>query len=125
MAQDVIKSCKAVYIEVKRISSIPFRPYGTKEAAETNGIVLILSRLDYCDSIPTNTSQTVIQLLQRLPNVAHDLCVNMARERTRVCVFVSACLLMCVCVHACVHNCLREYVHAMSLINIHLYNVNQ
>ena len=53
MKQHVIQICQTAYYELKRISSI--RRYLTKDAAKQLVTSCVLSRLDYCNSVPMGT----------------------------------------------------------------------
>ena len=49
MKQQVGKTCQSAYLELRRISS--FRHVLTADATKTLVISLVLSRLDYCNSL--------------------------------------------------------------------------
>ena len=71
MKQHIIKTCKAAYIEITRITSI--RQYLTEDATKTLVSSCILSRLDYCNSLLAGYPQTVIKPLQQVRNSAAKL----------------------------------------------------
>ena len=62
------ETCKAAYIEIRRISCI--RQYLTEDATKTLVNSCILSRLDYCNSLLAGYPQTVIKPLQQVQNSA-------------------------------------------------------
>ena len=70
MKQHIIKTCKAAYIEITRITSI--RQYLTEDATKTLVSSCILSRLDYCNSLLAGYPQTVIKP-QQVQNSAAKL----------------------------------------------------
>eukprot|EP00745_Piridium_sociabile_P012062 TRINITY_DN18726_c0_g1_i1.p1 TRINITY_DN18726_c0_g1~~TRINITY_DN18726_c0_g1_i1.p1 ORF type:complete len:1158 (-),score=142.61 TRINITY_DN18726_c0_g1_i1:196-3669(-) len=71
MNQQVIKTCQAAYIELRRISSI--RQYLTTEATKTLVSACILSRLDYCNSLLAGYPQKLLRPLQQVQNSAAKL----------------------------------------------------
>ena len=77
MKQHIIKTCKAAYIEIRRISSI--LQYLTEDATKTLAKPCILSRLDYCNSLPAGYPQMVIKPLQQVHNSAAKLILNSRR----------------------------------------------
>ena len=77
MKQRLIKTCKAAYIEIRRISSI--RQYLTEDVTKTLANPCILSRLDYCNSLPAGYPQMVIKPLQQVQNSAAKLILNSRR----------------------------------------------
>ena len=77
MKQHIIKTCKAAYIEIRRISSI--RQYLTEDATKTLAKPCILSTLDYCNSLPAGYPQMAIKPLQQVHNSAAKLILNSRR----------------------------------------------
>ena len=77
--QHTIKICQSASLELKRISSI--RQYLTEEATKTLMASCILSRLDFSNSFPTGTPNSIIQLLQTLPNSAERLVFRSRRTQ--------------------------------------------
>lgn len=68
LKRHIMKTCKAAYIEIRRISSI--RQYLTVDAAKKLVTSSILSRLDYCNSLLANHPLTLIKPLQQVQNAA-------------------------------------------------------
>ena len=77
MKQHIIKTCKAAYIEMRRIRSI--HQYFTEEATKTLISSYILSRLDYCNSLLAGHPQTIIKPLQQVQNSAAKLILKSGR----------------------------------------------
>ena len=77
MKQDIIKMCKAAYIEIRRISSI--RQYLTEDSTKTLVNSCILSRVDYCNSILAGYPQRVIKPLEQVQNSAAKLMLKSRR----------------------------------------------
>ena len=67
----ISKTCKAAYIEIRRISSI--RQYLTGDAIKTLVNSRILTRVDYCYSLLASYPQTVFKSLQEVQNSAAKL----------------------------------------------------
>ena len=76
--QHIIKTCKAAYLEIRRISSIR-QLYLTEDATKTLANPCILSRLDYCNSLLVGYPQMVIKPLQQVQNSAAKLILNSRR----------------------------------------------
>ena len=74
----VTNTCRLAYIEIRRISSI--RHLLTTDSAKTLVCSLILSRLDYANSLLSGCTQTLIQRLQRVQNDAARLVVRVRRS---------------------------------------------
>ena len=89
MKQHIIKTCKAAYIEIRCISSI--RKNLIKDATKTLANPCILSRLDYCNSLPAGYPQMVIKPLQQVQNSATKLILNSRREQNTPNLFSSNC----------------------------------
>ena len=60
--QNIMNTCRAAYIEWKRISSISHFP--SVDATKTLMCSLVLSKLDYCNSLLFGSPQYFIQLFQ-------------------------------------------------------------
>ena len=66
MKQQISKVCQSTYLELRRISSL--RHVLTDEATKALVISLVLSRLDYCNSLLSGTPQQLIEKLQKIQN---------------------------------------------------------
>ena len=75
--QHVMKTCRSAFLELRRIGLI--RKYLTVEAAKTIVCSLVLSRLDYCNSILSGSPKCLIQRLQRIQNTAARITLRMPR----------------------------------------------
>ena len=62
--QYVMNTCRSAFLELRRISLI--RKYLTVDAAKTIVCSLVLSRLDYCNSILSGSPKCLIKKLQRV-----------------------------------------------------------
>ena len=71
MKQHIIKTCKAAYIEIIRLSSMC--QYLTEDTTTTLVNSCIQSRLDYCNYLLAGYPQTVIKPLQQVQNSAAKL----------------------------------------------------
>lgn len=78
MAANVTNTCRLAYIELRRISSI--RHLLTTDSAKTLVCSLILSRLDYANSLLSGCPKTLVQRLQRVQNDAARLVVQVRRS---------------------------------------------
>ena len=74
MKEHVTFVCKIAFLELRRISTI--RHYLTLEATKTLVISLVLSRIDYCNSLLAGLPQSLISKLQRVQNCAARLVVR-------------------------------------------------
>lgn len=68
MEQHISNVSRSCYYDIRRISSI--RPYLTQQAAASLMSALVLSRLDYCNSLFAGLDQHQIDRLQRIQNHA-------------------------------------------------------
>ena len=68
LEQHISTVSRACYLEIRRIASI--RPYLNQSAAATLMSALVLSHLDYCNSLFASVSQSQIDRLQRSQNHA-------------------------------------------------------
>ena len=64
MKQQVSKICQSAYLELRRISST--RHVLIFDATKTLVTSLVLSRLDYCNSLLSGVSQQLIDKLQKV-----------------------------------------------------------
>ncbi|WP_419607217.1 reverse transcriptase domain-containing protein, partial [Thiolapillus sp.] len=71
MKQQVSKICQSAYLELRRISSI--RHVLTVDATKTLVTSLVLSRLDYCNSLLSGIPQQLIDKLQKVQNCSARL----------------------------------------------------
>ena len=71
MKAQVDKVCQLAYLELRRIGSI--RKYLTEEATKTLVSSLVLSRLDYCNSLMAGLPKYLIQKLQKVMHYAARL----------------------------------------------------
>ena len=63
-----MNTCRSAFLELRRICLI--RKYLTVDAAWTIVCSLVLSRLDYCNSILSGSPKCLMQKLQRVQNTA-------------------------------------------------------
>ena len=71
MSQHISNTCKAAYIQIRHISSI--RRLLTTQATQTLVCSLVLSRLDYCNSLLSGCPQYLLDKLQKVQNAAARL----------------------------------------------------
>ena len=71
MSQHISNTCKAAYIQIRHISSI--RHLLTTQATQTLICSLVLSRLDYCNSLLSGCPQYLLDKLQKVQNAAARL----------------------------------------------------
>ena len=71
MSQHISNTCKASYIQIRHISSI--RHLLTTQATQTLVCSLVLSRLDYCNSLLSGCPQYLLDKLQKVQNAAARL----------------------------------------------------
>ena len=71
MSQHISNTCKAAYIQIRHISSI--RHILTTQATQTLVCSLVLSRLDYCNSLLSGCPQYLLDKLQKVQNAAARL----------------------------------------------------
>ena len=69
--QNIMNTCKAAYMELRRINSI--RNFLSVDATKTLMCSLVLSKLDYCDSLLSGSPQYLIQLFQKVQNTAAQI----------------------------------------------------
>ena len=75
--------CKNLYFQVRKISSI--RKYINHNVAKTLVTTLILSRIDYCNSLLAGLPKQQLQRLQNLQNnSARLITLNLKRKRDHV-----------------------------------------
>ena len=68
MSEHISNTCKAAYIQIRHISSI--RHLFTTQATQTLICSLVLSRLDYCNSLLSGCPQYLLDRLQKGQNAA-------------------------------------------------------
>ena len=71
MSQHISNTCKAAYIQIRHISSI--RHLLTTQATQTLVFSLVLSRLDYCNSLLSGCPQYLLDKIQKVQNAAARL----------------------------------------------------
>ena len=76
--QHVMNTCRSAFLELRRIGLI--RKYLTVGATKTIVCSLVLSRLDYCNSILSESSKCLIKKLQRVQNTAARITLRMPRN---------------------------------------------
>jgi hypothetical protein len=72
-----MNTCRSAFLALRRISLI--RKYFTVDAAKTTESSLVLSRLDYCNSILSGPPKCLVQKLQRVQNTAARITLRMPR----------------------------------------------
>ena len=72
-----MNTCRAAYIELRRISSI--RHFLSVDATKTLMCSLVLSKLDYCNSLLSSSPQYLIQLFQKVQNTAARITIRAPR----------------------------------------------
>ena len=70
MSQHISNTCKAAYIQIRHMSSIR---HLTTQATQTLVCSLVLSRLDYCNSLLSGCPQYFLDKLQKVQNAAARL----------------------------------------------------
>ena len=75
--QHVMNTCRSAFLELRHIGLI--RKYLTVNAAKTIVCSLVLSRLDYCNSILSGSLKCLIKKLQRAQNTAARITLRMPR----------------------------------------------
>ena len=79
MSQHTSNACEAAYIQIRHISSL--RHLLTTQATHTLVCSLVLSRLDYCNSLLSGCPQCLLDKLQKVQNAAARLvCKAMKSE---------------------------------------------
>ena len=78
LKKHVLKTCQTAYSEIRRIGSICH--YLSFNATKTLVISLVLSRLDYCNSLFSGCPQSLIKLLQQVQNSAAKLVFKARRS---------------------------------------------
>ena len=66
--------CKTAFLEIRRISAILH--YLTDDATKILAVSLVLSRIDYCNSLLAGLPQSLVGKLQRVQNSAARLVVR-------------------------------------------------
>ena len=78
MSAQVNKVCQNAYLEIRKIASI--RKYLTTEATKTLVVSLVLSRLDFCNSLLAGLPHNQIEKLQRVMNSAARLIFRVSKH---------------------------------------------
>ena len=78
MESHVNHMCKALYLQLRRISKI--RPFLSADTTNKLAIAFILSRLDYCNSLLAGLSEDKLSKLQRIQNNAARLVLRESRR---------------------------------------------
>ncbi len=82
--QHVMNICKAAYLQLSRIISILM--YLSVDATKTLVCSLVLSRLDYCNSLLSGSSQYLLQKFQKVQNTSARIILRVPRsEHTSPC----------------------------------------
>ena len=81
MSQNISNTCKAAYIQIRHISSI--RHLLTTQATQTLVCSLVLSRLDYCNSLLSGCLQYLLDKLQKAQNVAARLVCKAKKSKAK------------------------------------------
>lgn len=76
--QFVSQTCRSCYFELRKINTI--RRYLTQEALKTLVCSLVLSRLDYCNSLLSGCPKSLINKLQKVQNSAARLVCRLPRS---------------------------------------------
>ena len=76
--QHIMNTCRAAYIELRRISSI--HHFLSVDATKTLMCSLVLSKLDYCNSLLPGSRQYLIQLFQKVQNTAARITLRAPRS---------------------------------------------
>ena len=76
--QHVSNVCKAAYLEIRKISSI--RHFLSTEATKTLVCAMVLSRLDYCNSLLAGLPKCLLDKLQKVQNSAARLVCRSSRR---------------------------------------------
>ena len=74
MKQHICFICKIAFLELRRVTT--FRYYLTDDATKTLVVSLVLSRIDYCNSLLAGLPQSLFGKLQRVQNSAARLAVR-------------------------------------------------
>ena len=72
-----MNTCRSAFYELRQISSVG--KYLTIDATKTIVCSLVLSRLDYCNSILSGSSKCLIKNLQKVQNAAARITLRMPR----------------------------------------------
>ena len=75
--QHIMNTCRAANIELRRISST--RHFLLVDATQTLMYSLVLSKLDYCNSLRSGSPQYLIQLFQKVQNTAARITLRAPR----------------------------------------------
>ena len=75
--QHIMNTCRAAYIKLRRISSICH--FLSVDATKTLMCSLVLSKLDYCNSLLSGSPQYLIHLFQKVQNTAVRITLKVQR----------------------------------------------
>ena len=81
MQQHTSNICRAAFVELRRIASI--RPYLSQSAAVRLVAAVVISRLDYCESVFIGLPDDQIGRLQRVQNNVAGLVMKKRKMRSR------------------------------------------
>ena len=81
MQKHMSSICCASFLELRRIASI--RPYLSQSAAARLAAAMVISRLDYCNSVFIDLPADQIARLQRVQNNAARLVMKRRKKKTR------------------------------------------
>ena len=73
----IMNTCRATYMELRRIRSI--RNFLSVDATKTLTCSLVLWKLDYCNSLLSGSPQYLIQLFQKVQNTASRITLRAPR----------------------------------------------
>ena len=68
MKEHINKVCQMAYWELRRISSV--RQYLTEDAAKTQAVLFVLSRLDYGNCLFAGVPECLLHKLQKFQNTS-------------------------------------------------------
>ena len=89
MSQHISNTCKAADIQIRHISSI--QHLLTTQATQTLVCSLVLSRLDYCNSLLSGCPQYLLGKLQKFRMQQQGLCVKLRNLTTSI-LFLKLCI---------------------------------
>ena len=74
MSAQVSVICQKMFVEIRNISF--HRKYLSQEVASQLMVSLVLSKMDYCNSLLSGAPKSLINKLQRVQNCAAKVCLN-------------------------------------------------
>ena len=75
--QNIMNTCRAAYMELRRISSI--QNFLSVDATKTLMCSLVFSKFDYCNSLLSGSPQYLIQLFQNVQNTVAQITLRATR----------------------------------------------